>query len=124
REPTGDRSLHLARSPAGRRLLAEVSAEAFRECAVRTDDGNTGVAGNPQASLGWASGNGRVQALSPLLAYLGVVSLALSIINALLPLTGRKRRLSTEAALLKRVADRTEPSAASVPRSLHKVAEV
>lgn len=60
----------------------------------------------------------------PLLAYLECVSLALSIINALLPLTGRKRRLSTEAALLKRVADRTEPSAASVPRSLHKVAEV
>jgi acetyl esterase/lipase len=52
------------------------------------------------------------------------VSLALHAIIALLPLTGRKRRLSSEAALLKRVTGRTEPTAASVPRSLLNVADI
>jgi acetyl esterase/lipase len=52
------------------------------------------------------------------------VSFALSVINTLLPLTGRKRRLSSEAALLKRVSDRSEPTAASVPRSLREVADI
>jgi acetyl esterase/lipase len=52
------------------------------------------------------------------------VSFPLAVINFLLPLTGRKRRWSSEAALLKRLTDRTEHTAASVPRSLLNVADV
>lgn len=52
-----------------------------------------------------------------------MVSFPLSAIIALLPLTGRKRRLSSETAVLKRVTGRTEPTAASVPRSLTSIAD-
>jgi len=52
------------------------------------------------------------------------VSFALHAVIALLPLTGRKRRLSSEAAVRKRVAGRAEPTAASVPRSLVSLADI
>lgn len=53
-----------------------------------------------------------------------MVSFPLGAIVALLPLTGRKRRLSSEAAVLKRVTGRSEPTAASVPRSLSSIADI
>lgn len=52
------------------------------------------------------------------------MSFPLAVVNLLLPLTGRKRRLSSEAAMLKRVTNRTEPTAASVPRSLLNIADI
>jgi monoterpene epsilon-lactone hydrolase len=52
------------------------------------------------------------------------VSFALSAIVALVPLTGRKRRLSSEAAMLRHVTGRTEPTAASIPRSLSSIADI
>ncbi|MEX1079109.1 MAG: alpha/beta hydrolase fold domain-containing protein [Homoserinimonas sp.] len=52
------------------------------------------------------------------------MSFALNAIIALLPLTGRKRRLSSEKAVLTRVTGRVEPTAAHIPKSLSSIADI